>query len=90
MQATELLISAGVAGFIAQMDDGTYRWTTATLDLLDGGPAREWVEARRVAKTTGACPNIRRPLAHDLLLRTLNANNRADTPTTNPPKSEPT
>jgi len=74
MKAVELLCSPSVGGFIAVMDDGSYRWATDALHLLSGGPASEWVDTRRVAKAASlnGAPSLHRPIGHDVLLNTLN------------------
>jgi hypothetical protein len=77
MKATELLVSVSVGNlYIARMEDGSFRWVSMSMQLLPGGPDAGWVERGLTAKAASlhGAPNTQRPIAHDILLNTLNAN----------------
>lgn len=76
MKATELLMSVSVSTYFARMEDGSFRWVSDSMHLMSGGPAAAWVErglTARAASLHGEM-NTQRPIAHDMLLRMVNAN----------------
>jgi hypothetical protein len=74
MLAVELLQSVSCQPYFAKMEDGNYRWVSYTMELLPGGPQAAWVERGRTARAASLHGefNVQRPIAHDVLLGTLN------------------